>query len=233
MPVARGGAYVTSRADGRTRFYGRYSHPSLDYELAGSDDDNSAGGYDTDPEDTHSITYSECTTSFSWVHEDLADGCYDDPRNYSLFHQKDTFASSRKVEKIILQSVTVVKNLITSKFNSLVAAATQDGLSHDLASAREEMSAVLAAHRMAITSAFADLREYIVTASTLDLSSTCRMLACRFCRPNGDILCRVGDMSRHVLVMSPTRLDVVSARVSKTTRHVVCSRHVGNFVIVV
>ena len=30
------------------------------------------------------------------------------------------------------------------------------------------------------------------------LSSTCRMSACRFCCPNGDILCRVGDMSRHV-----------------------------------
>ena len=59
------------------------------------------------------------------------------------------------------------------------------------------------------------------------LSSTCRMSACRFCCPNGDILCRVGDMSRHVSVMSPTRLDVVSARVSKTTRHV------GNFVSVV
>ena len=82
-----------------------------------------------------------------------------DPRNYSLFHQK--VPSSRKVEKNILQSVTVVETLITSKIGSLVAAATQDGLSHDLASAREEMSAVLAAHRMAITSAFADFRKYM------------------------------------------------------------------------
>ena len=65
------------------------------------------------------------------------------------------------------------------------------------------------------------------------LSSTCRMSACRFCCPNGDILCRVGDMSRHVSVMSPTRLDVVSARVSKTTRQSGDSRHVGNFVSVV
>lgn len=61
----------------------------------------------------------------------------------------------------------MVETLITSKIGSLVAAATQDGLSHDLASAREEMSAVLAAHRMAITSAFADFRKY-VTASTLN-----------------------------------------------------------------
>jgi len=30
------------------------------------------------------------------------------------------------------------------------------------------------------------------------LSPLCRMSACRFCCPNGDILCRVGDMSRHV-----------------------------------
>ena len=43
----------------------------------------------------------------------------------------------------------------------------------------------------------------------------CRMSACRFCCPNGDILCRVGD------------IDVVSATVSKATQHVRCSRHVG------
>ena len=84
MIRAHGGAYVTG-ANGCTRFYDRYSRPSLDYELAGLDDDNSEGGYDTDPEDTHSITWSECTTSFSWVTEDLADGCYDDRRPSELF----------------------------------------------------------------------------------------------------------------------------------------------------
>jgi len=37
------------------------------------------------------------------------------------------------------------------------------------------------------------------------LSSTCRMSACRFCCPNGDILCRVGDCRDTSLVMSPTQ----------------------------
>ena len=32
----------------------------------------------------------------------------------------------------------------------------------------------------------------------INLSQLCRMLMCRFCCPNGDMLCRVGDMSRHV-----------------------------------
>ena len=76
-----------------------------------------------------------------------------------------------------------------------------------------------------------------VTASSQELSQLCRMSACRFCCPNGDILCRVGDMSRHVAGHVADTRKCRVGRVSKTTRHLTTcrgdSRHVGSFVIVV
>jgi hypothetical protein len=70
------------------------------------------------------------------------------------------------------------------------------------------------------------------------LSPLCRMSACRFCCPNGDILCRVGDMSRHVAGHVADTRKCRVGRVSKTTRHLTTCRgipdmSVGNFVIVV
>ena len=59
-----------------------------------------------------------------------------------------------------------------------------------------------------------------------DLSSTCRMSACRFCCPNGDILCRVGDMLRHVAGHVADTRKVMSAGCPK--RHDIW-RHVEGF----
>ena len=62
---------------------------------------------------------------------------------------------------------------------------------------------------------------------TENLSSTCRMSACRFFAQTATFCVVSATCRRHVSVMSATCPDVVSARVSKTTRHVGCSRHVG------
>jgi len=48
-----------------------------------------------------------------------------------------------------------------------------------------------------------------------ELSSICRMSACRFCAQMATFCVVSGDMSRHVSVMSQTQENVVSARVSK------------------
>ena len=69
-------------------------------------------------------------------------------------------------------------------------------------------------------------REYLQSMVTLNLSSTCRMSACRFCAQLATFCVVSGDMSRHFSVMSQTQENVVSARVSK--RHDIW-RHVGNF----
>ena len=152
------GVYVTK--NGKTRFYGPHSRPSLDHELPGSDDDNSEGDYEIDPEDSHSITWSECTTWFRWC-LDNDDDIIDDPQNYHLFHQKDIFDFSRTIEDEILASVNVVEALFIKKVDPLVAAATSGGFSHELESARDEMYAVLTEHRMAIAFAFAEHRKFM------------------------------------------------------------------------
>ena len=76
------------------------------------------------------------------------------------------------------------------------------------------------------------------------LSPLCRMSACRFCCPNGDILCRVSDMSQHVAGHVATR-RWSCRRHKKMSCRLEClnntifddmsgdSRHVGNFLIVV
>jgi len=50
------------------------------------------------------------------------------------------------------------------------------------------------------------------------LSQLCQMSACRFCCPNGNILCRVGDMLRHVAGHVADTRKCRVGRVSKTTR---------------
>ena len=64
------------------------------------------------------------------------------------------------------------------------------------------------------------------------LSSTCRMSACRFCCPNGDILCRVGDMSRHVAGHVADTRKCRVGRVSKTTRHLTTCRGIPDMSVI-
>jgi hypothetical protein len=64
------------------------------------------------------------------------------------------------------------------------------------------------------------------------LSQLCRMSACRFCCPNGDILCRVGDMSRHVAGHVADTRECRVGRVSKTTRHLTTCRGIPDMSVI-
>ena len=155
---ARYGAYVT--LNGRTRLYGRYLRPTLDHESPDSDDEDSAGNYDPDPQDTHFIAWSECTTRFGWCFDE-DDNLIDDPRNYSLFHAKDIFHHSRSVEKRIEDSVSVMETLVTDTFDQLVAASKDDNLSHKLEDVRDDLYAVLTEHRLVVAFALAEHRKFM------------------------------------------------------------------------
>jgi hypothetical protein len=63
-------------------------------------------------------------------------------------------------------------------------------------------------------------------------SPLCRMSACRFCCPNGDILCRVGDMSRHVAGHVADTRNCRVGRVSKTTRHLTTCRGIPDMSVI-
>jgi hypothetical protein len=155
---AQYGAYVTF--NGRTRLYFRYSRPTLDHELPDSDDEDSAGDYDTNPEDEHSIAWSDCTTRFGWCYDE--DGnLIDDPRKYCLFHTKEIFDHSRSVEKKLEDSVSVMETLVTDTFDQLADASKDADLSHKLEVVRDELYAVLAEHRMVIAFALAEHRKFM------------------------------------------------------------------------
>ena len=155
---AQYGAYVTCK--GRTRLYSRYSWPKLDHELPDSDDEASAGDYDTDPEDEHSIAWSDCTTRFGWCYDEDGD-MIDDPRNYCLFHAKEIFHHSRSVEEKIEDSVSVMETLVTDTFDHLADASQDADLSHKLEVVRDELYAVLTEHRMVVAFALAEHRKFM------------------------------------------------------------------------
>ena len=150
------GAYVTSQ--GRTRLYSRYSRPKLDHELPDSDDEDSAGDYDTDPEDEHSIAWSDCTTRFGWCYDEYGE-LIDDPRNYCLFHTKEIFHHSRSVEKKLEDSVGVMETLVTDTFDQLADASKDADLLHKLEVVRDDLYAVLTEHRLVIAFALAEHRK--------------------------------------------------------------------------
>ena len=80
---------------------------------------------------------------------------------------------------------------------------------------------------------FADLDLVAAENPTaLELSPLCRMSACRFCCPNGDILCRVGKMSRHVAGHVADTRKCRVGRVSKTTRHLTTCRGIPDMSVI-